>query len=175
MEGRFHNPARHKNLSLTARSQPPHGGKAYSLTNSILSPHGQSLTTSLEGRYDGLIHPGVNVAEDGTYSKNTTITTDAVDYYNTVIYPRPIAESNVFDTSYLKMKGSRIEYSLPRSLCAKTKVFQSASISFFATNLFCITNFPQYDPESGIALRFVALSGCGDGCLSHGALLRFQP
>ena len=36
---------------------------------------------------------------------------------------------------------------MPRSLCAKTKVFQSASISFFATNLFCITNFPQYDPE----------------------------
>ncbi len=34
------------------------------------------LTNSLEGRYDGLIHPGVNVSADGVYSNNT-ITTDA--------------------------------------------------------------------------------------------------
>lgn len=145
-KGGFTTSLRYKNLSLTASFAASYGGKAYSLTNSILSYMGK-LTNSLEGRYDGLVHPGVNVAEDGTYSKNTTITTDAVDYYNTVIYPRANTESNVFDTSYLKMKELRIEYALPRSLCTKTKIFQSASVSFFATNLFCITNFPQYDPE----------------------------
>lgn len=45
------------------------------------------------------------------------------------------------------MKELRVEYSLPKKLCSKTKVFQNVSLSFFATNLFCITNFPQFDPE----------------------------
>ena len=136
----------YKSLTVSASFAASYGGKAYSLTNSILSYMGK-LTNSLEGRYDGLIHPGVNVSADGVYSPNNTITTDAVDYYNTVIYPRGNTESNVFDTSYLKMKELRVEYSLPKKLCSKTKVFQNVSLSFFATNLFCITNFPQFDPE----------------------------
>lgn len=137
---------RYKGLTLTASFAASYGGRAYSLTNSILSYMGK-LTNSLEGRYDGLVHPGVNVSADGVYSPNSTITTDAVDYYNTVIYPRGNTESNVFDTSYLKLKELRVEYLLPRSLCAKTKVFQNVSLSFFVTNVFCITNFPQFDPE----------------------------
>ena len=108
---------------------------------------GAQGTVLAGGRYDGLVHPGVNVSADGVYSPNSTITTDAVDYYNTVIYPRGNTESNVFDTSYLKLKELRVEYLLPRSLCAKTKVFQNVSLSFFVTNVFCITNFPQFDPE----------------------------
>ena len=137
---------RYKGLTLTASFAASYGGRAYSLTNSILSYMGK-LTNSLEGRYDGLVHPGVNVSADGVYSPNSPITTDAVDYYNTVIYPRGNTESNVFDTSYLKLKELRVEYLLPRSLCAKTKVFQNVSLSFFVTNVFCITNFPQFDPE----------------------------
>ena len=137
---------RYKGLTLTASFAASYGGRAYSLTNSILSYMGK-LTNSLEGRYDGLVHPGVNVSADGVYSPNSTITTDAVDYYNTVIYPRGNTESNVFDTSYLKLKELRVEYLLPRSLCAKTKVLQNVSLSFFVTNVFCITNFPQFDPE----------------------------
>lgn len=137
---------RYKGLTLTASFAASYGGRAYSLTNSILSYMGK-LTNSLEGRYDGLVHPGVNVSADGVYSPNSTITTDAVDYYNTVIYPRGNTESNVFDTSYLKLKELRVEYLLPRSLCAKTKVFQNVLLSFFVTNVFCITNFPQFDPE----------------------------
>lgn len=76
---------RYKGLTLTASFAASYGGRAYSLTNSILSYMGK-LTNSLEGRYDGLVHPGVNVSADGVYSPNSTITTDAVDYYNTVIY-----------------------------------------------------------------------------------------
>ena len=136
----------YKSLTVSASFAASYGGKAYSLTNSILSYMGK-LTNSLEGRYDGLIHPGVNVSADGVYSPNNTITTDAVDYYNTVIYPRGNTESNVFDTSYLKMKELRVEHSMKKKLCSKTKVFQNVSLSFFATNLFCITNFPQFDPE----------------------------
>ena len=42
---------------------------------------------------------------------------------------------------------SFIRAATPNKLCSKTKVFQNVSLSFFATNLFCITNFPQFDPE----------------------------
>ena len=45
------------------------------------------------------------------------------------------------------MKDIRLEYSLPKKIAAKTKVLQGASIAFFATNLFCWTKWPQYDPE----------------------------
>ena len=56
-------------------------------------------------------------------------------------------EANTFDTSYLKMKELRIEYSLPKRICSKLKVFQNITLGVYATNLFCITNWPQFDPE----------------------------
>ena len=36
----------------------------------------------------------------------------------------------------------------PKHLMAKTRFLQGASIGFFATNLFCITDWPQFDPEA---------------------------
>lgn len=174
-KGGFTTTLRYKNFVMSASFAASYGGKAYSLTNSILSYMGK-LTNSLEGRYDGLIHPGVNLAADGTYSPNHTITTDAVDYYNTVIYPRSNTESNVFDTSYLKMKELRLAYSLPQSLCAKTRVFQTVSLSFFITNLFCITNFPQFDPEvaslSGSSLYRGVETGAYPMTRSYGVSLK---
>ena len=62
------------------------------------------------------------------------------------------AEENVFDTSFLKLKELRLEYSLPRHLCSKTRVFQGITVGVYATNLFCWTNFPLYDPEAGYAV-----------------------
>ena len=133
---------RYKGLTLTASFAASYGGRAYSLTNSILSYMGK-LTNSLEGRYDGLVHPGVNVSADGVYSPNSTITTDAVDYYNTVIYPRGNTESNVFDTSYLKLKELTLSWETRKKLLFMTgfKVFITGE------NLFCFTDYTGADPE----------------------------
>ncbi|MDE7443889.1 MAG: hypothetical protein K2M65_06985, partial [Muribaculaceae bacterium] len=37
----------------------------------------------------------------------------------------------------------------PKSICKRTKVLRSASIGAYATNVFCISNWPQFDPETG--------------------------
>jgi hypothetical protein len=49
----------------------------------------------------------------------------------------------------LKLKEVRLDYSLPKKVCDKTKVLKNASIGAYATNLFCISEWPQYDPETG--------------------------
>ncbi len=121
------------------------GGHAYSVTNFGLSYMGK-LKNSLEGRYDGLIHPGVNRAADGTYTKNEKITTDIVDYYNLVKWNRNNVEENTFSTSFLKMKECRLDYKFTPKMCSALRL-QGLSLGVFATNLFCITQWPQYDPE----------------------------
>lgn len=165
---------RYKGLTLTASFAASYGGRAYSLTNSILSYMGK-LTNSLEGRYDGLVHPGVNVSADGVYSPNSTITTDAVDYYNTVIYPRGNTESNVFDTSYLKLKELRVEYLLPRSLWRQDEGVPERFAVVFRDQCVLHHQFPAVRPRGGLALRLVALPRRGDGRLSDDPFLRIQP
>ena len=137
---------RWKDLSLSMAFTASYGGKAYSLTNAIFSYNGRNKN-SLEGRYDGLIHDGVNANADGTFSKNTTVTQSITDYYNSTIWHRNNVESNTFDTSFLKLKELRLEYSLPKKVINNTKGLQGFSVAFFMTNVFCITNWPQFDPE----------------------------
>ena len=138
----------YKNLKMALTFTGQWGGNAYSVTHFALAYQGK-LKNSLPGRYAGLIHEGVNLNADGTYQKNTTITRDIADYYSTYVYARENAENNTFDTSFLKLKELRIEYALPSKICRKTKFIQGASLAFYATNLFCWTNFPIYDPEAG--------------------------
>lgn len=136
----------YRNFRLSMSFTAQMGGKAYSSTHFSLAYQGK-LKNSLPGRYEGLLVDGVNLNEDGTYAKNQTIVTDIVDYYQTYKFSRNNVEENVFDCSFLKMKELRLEYSLPKKICAKTKFLKEVSVAAYATNLFCITNFPIYDPE----------------------------
>ncbi|RAV28924.1 SusC/RagA family TonB-linked outer membrane protein [Sinomicrobium soli] len=144
---------RYKNFSLMAAFSGQWGGNAFSVTNFSLSYQGK-LKNSLKGRYDGLVHPGVNRIEhsDGTvtYTKNTTVTNSIQTYYNTYVWNRDNVEMNTFDTSFLKLREVRLDYDFPGEICRKTGFLQSASIGAFATNLFTWTDFPQYDPETGM-------------------------
>ncbi len=144
---------RYKNLSLTANFSAQLGGKCYSVTNFSLAYQGK-LNNSVEGRYDGLVVGGVNAvtAADGTvsYQKNTTVTSNIQTYYNAYVWTRDNVEENTFDTSFLKLKEVRLDYQLPTRVCAKTGFLKGANLGVYATNLFCITDFPQYDPETGM-------------------------
>ena len=137
---------RYKCLTLSASFAASYGGRAYSLTNAVLAYSGK-LECTLPGRYGGLVHEGVNLNEDGSYSKNTTITDDIVEYYGTYQYNRDHIGNNVFDTSYFKCKEVRLTYTLPAKYCKASKVFKGVSASIYGTNLFCITSWPQFDPE----------------------------
>lgn len=136
----------YKNFRLSFSFSAQWGGQAYSFTNAMLGYQGK-IKATLPGRYDGLIHKGVNQNADGTYSINKTVTASIESYYNLRVFNRDNVVNNTFSTSFLKMKDIRLEYSLPKKIAAKTKVLQVASIAFFATNLFCWTNWPQFDPE----------------------------
>ena len=144
---------RYKGINVSMDFSAQMGGHCYSTTNFLLSYQGR-LKNSLEGRYDGLVVDGVRAKNnaDGTvtYTKNNTVFGSALSYYNTYVWNRDNAEENTFSTDFFKFKQLRIDYSLPQKFCRKTKFFNNASIGAYATNLFCITPFPQYDPETAM-------------------------
>ncbi len=143
----------YKNVSLSATFSGQLGGNCYSVTNFSLSYQGK-LKNSLPGRNDGLVVNGVNAVTDGdgmvTYTKNTNVTSNIQTYYNTYVWNRNNTEENTFSTSYLKLNELRLDYKVPAKICQQTRVLQNASLGIYATNVFCITDFPQYDPETGM-------------------------
>ncbi|MDR3297030.1 MAG: SusC/RagA family TonB-linked outer membrane protein [Prevotellaceae bacterium] len=155
----------YKGLTLNMNFAAQMGGHAYSVTNQKLSSWGR-LTNSLEGRYTGLVHEGVNRNADGTFSPNSTITTDVVDYYASVVYYGSNVETQVFETSFFKLKEVRLDYRLPAKLMKKlfsagsTQLLQSLSVGVYSSNVFCLTTWPQYDPEK--------LASLGNGSLNAG-------
>lgn len=137
---------RYKSFSLSMLFTYQIGGKAYSITHFGLSSQGK-LKNSLEGRYDGLLVDGVIMNEDGTYSPNTTVVTDIVDYYTTYKYSRNNVEENVFGTSFLKFKELKLDYNVPAKTLQNIKWLSRVAVGVYATNIFCLTEFPIYDPE----------------------------
>ncbi len=151
--GGFSTSLRWKNLTFGATFAAQIGGKTYSVTASILGYQGK-LTNTLEGRYDGIVAPGVNIVgtdSDGNAvcRPNGTVTSNIYSYYQTYKASRYNFEEYIYDSSYLKLKEIRIEYRFPDSLMKKTRVLQGASVAAYATNLFCITEYPFYDPDTG--------------------------
>lgn len=158
---------RYKDFTLGMNFTAQMGGHAYSVTHAILAYQGK-LTNSLPGRNDGLVVQGVNAITnaDGTvtYQPNTTVTESINSYYN-LIFKRDNAEENVFKTDFLKLKEVRLDYNLPARICRKTKVIQGLSFGIYATNLFCITPFPLYDPEAGAMVGTNVYNGIEAGAL----------
>jgi hypothetical protein len=144
---------RYKNVTLSADFSAQVGGHCFSVTNFALSYQGK-LKNSLAGRDNGLTVEGVNAIQgaDGTitYQKNTTPVNSIVTYYNKYVWVRNNTEENTFSTDFFKCREVRLDYAIPEKLLRKSKVLQGAHISAWVTNLFCITPFPQYDPETGM-------------------------
>lgn len=158
---------RYRDFTLGMNFTAQMGGHAYSVTHAILAYQGK-LANSLPGRNDGLVVEGVNAITnaDGTvtYKPNTTVTTSINSYYNQ-IFKRDNAEENVFKTDFLKLKEVRLDYNLPARICRRTKLIQGLSIGVYATNLFCATSFPLYDPEAGAMVGTNVYSGIEAGAL----------
>lgn len=112
-------------------------------------------TTSSDGLYyadingqqtrvfqDGIIVNGVT--ENG--QPNTTIVS-AENYYHRLYN---IAEANVYDASYVKLRELAINYQLPKSIYSRIGL-QGASIGFIARNLWTIyKKADNIDPEAAI-------------------------
>ena len=113
-----------------------------------------------DGMY--MIAPGVVRNADGTYSKNTKVVT--VESYYKEYYRMANVETNTFDTSFLKLREMRLEYKLPGSTLKKTP-FSQASVALYARNLFCLTDFPLFDPESAALNGSSMVTGVETGSL----------
>jgi len=122
-----------------------HGGNMFSQTNHKSNTLGKTRVT-LPGRDGGIVGDGVVLGADGVYRPNT-VNVSASSYYENY-YAINNAETNIFDTSYLKLREARVEFNLPAKLLAKTGIKQT-SIAFYGRDLFDITKFPGFDPEGG--------------------------
>lgn len=56
----------------------------------------------------------------------------------------------VEDGSFMRLQNIQLGYSLPRNLCAKTKLFSSCRIYASGQNLFTFTKYSGLDPELGV-------------------------
>ena len=152
---------RWKDLTLSMSFSAQLGGDTYSVTAAVLGQQGK-LKNTLEGRYDGLVAAGVNFVnmdKDGNpiadadggiqCTVNKTVTENVYNYYKDYAANRYNLEAYTYDTSFLKLKELRLEYNFPKSLMARQKVLQGVSLAAYATNVFCLTNYPFYDPEAG--------------------------
>ena len=165
--GGFGTSLRYKNLSFSALFSYQVGGHRFSVTHGILSYQGK-LTNSLEGRYDGIVAEGVNVIStnpDGSAvcQPNNTVTNSIYTYYQARVLDRYTGDAHTFETSFLKFREARLEYALPASLIQKTRVLQGASIAVFATNIFSLDKWPQFDPEGGMMTGTNVFSGIEAG------------
>jgi len=124
------------------------GGHVFSYTNWVLNYRGKG-TATLEGRDGTLVPMGVRETPDGNYVINTQpITKENIATYYHNKYDQTNGEANFVSTQFLKLREVRLEYALPGKLLAKTKVLSKASISVYANNLWCWTDFPGFDPEA---------------------------
>ena len=93
-----------------------------------------------------IIAPGVVANSDGSYTPNTKPVTAQV-YYGEY-YKVENVETNLFDASFLKIREVRLEYVFTKRQLRKTPI-SSASIALYGRNLFCFTDYPVFDPETG--------------------------
>lgn len=173
---------RYKGFTLNTTFSAQLGGKTYSVTAAILGYQGK-LNNSLEGRPDGLVAPGVNLVGydkdgNGIYKQNTTLTSNIQTYYSNFAANRYNFEEYIYDNSFLKMKEVQLNYDFPKAWMEETKVLQGVSLSVFATNLFCLSNYPFFDPEvTGVndsnAKRGIE-SGSFPMCRSYGVNLKLK-
>ncbi|WP_036602072.1 SusC/RagA family TonB-linked outer membrane protein [Olivibacter sitiensis] len=143
--GGWQNEFSYKNWRLSALIDGQYGGLIYSQTHHKMTEQGKLAHTLLGRETMTVVGDGVVLNSDGSYSPNTTpvaIQTWYADYYR-----RANLETNTFDASYLKLREVRLEYSLPRTWLDRTK-FSAASVALYGRDLFMISKFPIFDPET---------------------------
>ena len=146
-----------KGLKASIKFDGQYGGSVWSETNWAMNYRGKGVAT-LEGREGGFVPKGVVALDDGNYRVcDFEHTASTVQAYYQAKYDRGCAEANFVETSFLKLREVRLEYSFPKKLLAKSKAIHGLSIAVFGNNLYCWSKFPGFDPEA-VSMRGAALT-----------------
>ncbi|WP_209402000.1 SusC/RagA family TonB-linked outer membrane protein [Pseudozobellia sp. WGM2] len=138
----------YKNWNFSGLVDAKIGGDIYSITNTW-GRYGGILEETLVGRETGIVGDGVKLADDGTYVPNDVVV--PAKQFNQTAFSNAIAESSVFDASYVKLRQLSLGYSIPRNLFKNTPL-QSFVISVVGRNLAILhKNAPHIDPESAFS------------------------
>ncbi len=145
-KGGIKNEFTYKEFKLSILVDGQLGGKIYSQTHHKMTEQGKLMHT-LKGREENfIIGDGVVLnAATGKYDVNT-MKVFPVDYYGDY-YRRANVESNTFDASFLKLREVRLEKSIPQRVLGKSFIKQ-ASFAIYGRDLFMVTSFPMFDPET---------------------------
>jgi TonB-linked SusC/RagA family outer membrane protein len=143
-KGGIMNEFSYKNFRFSFLLDGQYGGLVYSQTHHKMTEQGK-LKHTLKGREDGYI-VGEGVINDGGVFKQNTKQVNLADYYADV-WRRANVESNSFDASYLKLREARLEFTFPKKIVSKLRL-QNATFAIYGRDLFMITDFPMFDPET---------------------------
>lgn len=122
------------------------GAVGHSLLNYKLVEQGK-LTSTLPGRYNGIIGQGVIQNADGTYRPNDIITYDIDEYYRSHM-GADNAEGSTFKTDFIKFREATVNYRL-NARWIKNTGLSSVTVGVYGRNLFIWSPWPMFDPEFG--------------------------
>jgi len=138
----------YKNLRLSTLFDVKKGGDIYSQTNSWGKLAGV-LEETTQGRETGIVGQGVMDDGTGNYVPNTVVTS-AQSFFSTT-YSQNVAESSVYDASFVKWRELALTYTVHKSLFKNTGI-DNVSFGVTVRNLAILyKKVPHIDPESAFS------------------------
>jgi TonB-linked SusC/RagA family outer membrane protein len=134
-------------FTLSAHIDMRQGGQMYAGNTRLQKLYGMDIIT--EDRETPVVMDGVKGYLDGDgeliiEGANDIAILRGQAYWST--YMDAITESNVYETSFFRLRELSLTYRLPGSIGA----LQNASISVNARNLVLLTSYPNFDPETSV-------------------------
>ena len=141
------NSFRYKNFRVSFLLDIRQGGDVFNgneryLMSTGLSP--RTLDRDTPVIFNGVLRDGRENSDTPT-ANTIAITPSAqpLNYYAAF----PESEFVERDINWVRMRDARIEYQFPKTVIARTKVFQNMSVFVNGTDLFLITNYTGADPN----------------------------
>ncbi|WP_460892524.1 SusC/RagA family TonB-linked outer membrane protein [Rufibacter soli] len=140
-QGGITNTITYKGLSLSALIDIRQGGDVYDVSMRNRIRNGIDIRT--ENRYQQIIFKGVNASGE----PNTVPVVLDENFYRNGNSFNDASDVLLQDASWVRLRNAQLAYTLPNSLTGKTP-FKLVRVSLTGNNLFLITPFEGFDPET---------------------------
>jgi TonB-linked SusC/RagA family outer membrane protein len=138
----------YKNLVLDVLVDGRYGGDIYSMTTTW-GRYSGVLEETLLGRETGIVGVGVMEDSEGNFVPNDVVVT--AEAYNKAAYSNAVAESSIFDGTFIKLRQVQLGYTIPNKFFGKTP-FRDVTVSLVGRNLALLyATIPHIDPETSFS------------------------